>query len=189
MQAETELTRSTIVRILKESKRLPEFLVNPQKFMDAVASILKVQLHKLMIDGIKYERVAGEEFSMMLFEEKEIVSYLNNRLEVKKSVYDAVVYDSELEREFAEALDKRVDIKLFVKLPDWFKIETPLGTYNPDWAILKHDNTVLYLVRETKGTKNFEKLRNIEAEKIRCGRKHFETLKVDFDVVTSAKQV
>jgi type III restriction enzyme len=189
LQAETELTRSTIVRILKESKRLPEFLVNPQKFMDAVAAILKQQLHKLMIDGIKYERVAGEEFSMMLFEEKEIVSYLNNRLEVKKSVYDAVVYDSELEREFAEALDKREDIKLFVKLPDWFKIETPLGTYNPDWAILKHDNTVLYLVRETKGTKNFEKLRNIEAEKIRCGRKHFETLKVDFDVVTSAKEV
>ena len=185
----TELTRSTIVRILKDSKRLPEFLVNPQKFMDAVAAILKQQLHKLMIDGIKYERVAGEEFSMMLFEEKEIVSYLNNRLEVKKSVYDAVVYDSELEREFAETLDKREDIKLFVKLPDWFKIETPLGTYNPDWAILKHDNTVLYLVRETKGTKNFEKLRNIEAEKIRCGRKHFETLNVDFDVVTSAKDV
>lgn len=189
LQAETELTRSTIVRILKESNRLPEFLVNPQKFMDAVAGILKQQLHKLMIDGIKYERIAGEEFSMMLFEEKEIVGYLNNRLEVKKSVYDAVVYDSELEREFAEALDKREDIKLFVKLPDWFKIETPLGTYNPDWAILKHDNTVLYLVRETKGTKNFEKLRNIEAEKIRCGRKHFETLKVDFAVVTSAAEV
>src|ERR1019366_7993187 len=64
-----------------------------------------------------------------------------------------------------------------------------IGTYNPDWAILKHDDTVLYLVRETKGTKNFEKLRNSEAEKIRCGRKHFETLKVDFDVVTAAGEV
>ena len=74
-------------------------------------------------------------------------------------------------------------------LPDWFKIETPLGTYNPDWAILKEDDTVLYLVRETKGTKDFEKLRNIEAEKIRCGRKHFETLKVDFDVVTSVSEI
>ena len=189
LQAETELTRSTIVRILKESKRLPEFLVNPQKFMDAVAAILKLELHKLMIDGIKYERVAGEEFSMRLFEEKEVVSYLNNRLEVGKSVYDAIVYDSEIEREFAEKLDKREDVKLFVKLPDWFKIETPLGTYNPDWAILKHDDTVLYLVRETKGTKNFEKLRNIEAEKIRCGRKHFQSLNVDFDVVTSANEV
>ena len=189
LQAETELTRSTIVRILKESKRLAEFLVNPQKFMDTVAAILKLQLHKLMIDGIKYERIAGEEFSMRLFEEEEVVSYLNNRLEVKKSVYDAVVYDSEVEREFAEKLDKREDIKLFVKLPDWFKIETPLGTYNPDWAILKDDNTVLYLVRETKSTKNFEKLRNSEAEKNRCGRKHFEVLDVDFDVVTSASEV
>ena len=126
---------------------------------------------------------------MRLFEEEEIVSYLNNRLEVENSVYDAVVYDSEVEREFAKQLDKRADIKLFVKLPDWFKVETPIGTYNPDWAILKHDDTVLYLVRETKGTKDFEKLRNIEADKIRCGRKHFETLKVDFDVVTSAEEI
>jgi len=189
LQGETELTRSTLVRILKESNRLAEFLVNPQKFMDAVAVILKVQLHKLMIDGIKYEKIAGEEYSMTLFEEKEIVGYLNNRLEVNNSIYDAVVYDSEIEREFAEKLDKRQDVKLFVKLPDWFKIETPLGTYNPDWAILKHDNTVLYLVRETKGTKNFEKLRNIEAEKIRCGRRHFETLEVDFDVVTTASDI
>ena len=191
LQAETELTRSTIVRILKESNRLGEFLLNPQKFMDAVSAILKLQLHKLMIDGIKYERIAGEEYSMRLFEEAEIVSYLNNRLEVKNSVYDAVVYDSEVEREFAAKLDKREDIKLFVKLPDWFKIETPLGTYNPDWAILKHDDKVLYLVRETKGTKDFEKLRNIEAEKLHCGRKHFEALKTDvsFGVVTSADEV
>jgi type III restriction enzyme len=189
LQGETELTRSTLVRILKESNRLAEFLMNPQKFMDAVAAILKVELHKLIIDGIKYEKIADEEYSMSLFEEKEIIGYLNNRLEVKNSVYDAVVYDSEIEREFAEKLDKRQDIKLFVKLPDWFKIETPLGTYNPDWAILKHDNTVLYLVRETKGTKDFEKLRNIEAQKIRCGRKHFETLNVDFEVVTSTNDI
>ena len=126
---------------------------------------------------------------MSLFEEKEIISYLNNRLDVKHSIYDAVVYDSEVEREFAEKLDQREDIKLFVKLPDWFKIETPLGTYNPDWAILKEGDNTLYLVRETKGTKDFEKLRNIEAEKIRCGRKHFESLNVDFAVVTSAKEV
>src|SRR5262249_45249821 len=134
-------------------------------------------------------RVAGEEYSMRLFEEDELIGYLNNRLGVSKSIYDAVVYDSEVEREFAAKLDRREDIKIFVKLPDWFKIETPLGTYNPDWAILKHDNTVLYLVRETKGTKDFEKLRNIEAEKIRCGRRHFESLNVDFNVVTSADEV
>ena len=191
LQGETELTRSTIVRILKESARLTEFLVNPQKYMDAVAAILRRELHKLMIDGIKYEKLSDQEFSMRLFEEKEIISYLNSRLEVQHSVYDAIVYDSEIERRFAEDLDKRHDIKLFVKLPNWFIIETPIGTYNPDWALLKHDNSILYMVRETKGTKNFEKLRNSEAEKVRCGRRHFEALGdgVTFDVVTSSSEV
>jgi len=190
VQKETELTRSTIARILIESGRLAEFAVNPQRFMDAVVGILKRELHRLMIDGIKYEKIADQEWSMRLFEDKEIISYLTNRLEVKKSVYDAVVYDSEIERKFAEELDRREDIKLFVKLPGWFKVETPIGEYNPDWAILKHDDTVLYLVRETKGTKDFEKLRNAEAEKIRCGRRHFEALGgVDFDVVVTAGEV
>jgi type III restriction enzyme len=165
LQNETELTRSTIVRILRDSKRLADFFINPQKFMDEVAAILNSELHKLMIDGIKYERLGDEEWSMRLFEEREIVSYLNNRLEVQKSIYDAVVYDSELEREFAEKLDQRQDIKFFVKLPAWFEIDTPIGKYNPDWAILRHDDSMLYLVRETKGTKNFEKLRSAEAEK------------------------
>lgn len=191
LQGETELTRSTIVRILKDSGRLAEFLVNPQKYMDAVAGILKRELHKLMIDGIKYEKHSDQEYSMRLFEEKEIISYLNSRLEVQHSVYDAIVYDSEIERKFAEDLDKRDDIKLFVKLPNWFTIETPIGTYNPDWALLKHDTSILYMVRETKGTKNFEKLRSSEAEKVRCGRRHFEALGggVSFDVVTSSTDV
>jgi type III restriction enzyme len=189
LQKETELTRSTIVRILKESNKLDEFIINPQKFMDSVSEILKRELNKLIIDGIKYEKISDQEYSMRLFEDKEIISYLNNRLEVNKSVYYAIVYDSDIERKFAEALDKREDIKLFVKLPRWFKIETPIGEYNPDWAILKHDDTVLYLVRETKGTKDFEQLRNSEANKIRCGRKHFEELDVDFQVVMSASEV
>ncbi|MGV3773624.1 MAG: DEAD/DEAH box helicase family protein [Verrucomicrobiales bacterium] len=189
LQGETELTRSTIVKILIESGRLSEFLLNPQRYMDAVSTILKQQLHKLIVDGIKYEKLADAEYEMRLFEEEEILSYLHNRLDVKNSIYDAVVYDSQVEREFAEKLDKREDIKLFVKLPDWFKVETPIGTYNPDWAIVKEGDNTLYLVRETKSTKDFEKLRNTEAEKIRCGRKHFETLNVDFAVVTSANEI
>lgn len=133
VQKETELTRSTIARILIESGRLAEFAVNPQRFMDAVAGVLKLELHRLMIVGIKYERIADQEWSIQLFEEREIISYLTNRLEVKKSVYDAVVYDSGIERQFAEELEQREDIKLFVKLPGWFRVETPLGEYNPDW--------------------------------------------------------
>lgn len=189
LQGETELTRGTLVRILKESRRLAEFMVNPQRFMDAVASILRHELNRLIIDGIKYEKIEGEEFEMRLFETEEIIGYLHNRLEVGKSVYDAVIYDSEVERAFADRLDKRDDIKLFVKLPGWFRIETPIGDYNPDWAIVKHDSTALYLVRETKGSKEFQKLRNSEADKIRCGRRHFEALDVNFAVVTTASEV
>lgn len=189
IQRETELTRKTIVDILKGSGRLEEFVINPQKFMDAVSTIIKLELHKIMIDGVQYDKIAGDEWRMTQFEDTEILSYLHNRLEVKHSVYDAVVYDSEVERKFAESLDKREDIKLFVKLPRWFQVETPVGFYNPDWAIVKEGDVKIYLVRETKGTKDFEKLRNSEADKVRCGRKHFEALSVDFQVVVEAKEI
>jgi type III restriction enzyme len=189
LQKETELTRATLVRILVDSARLGDFLKNPQRYMDAVAGILKRELHRFMIDGIKYERVSDAEYSMLRFEQDELTAYLNQLLEVKHSIYDAIEWESEVERSFAEKLDIREDIKLFLKLPSWFKVETPIGTYNPDWAIVKHGDKTVYLVRETKATKDYEKLRNAEADKIRCGRKHFEELGVDFDVVVSSRDI
>jgi restriction endonuclease len=105
------------------------------------------------------------------------------------SLYEYVVYDSEIERAFARKLDQRQDIKLFVKLPSWFEIDTPVGKYNPDWAILKHDGQAMYLVRETKGTKDFLKLRTSEADKVRCGQRHFEAIGVPFSVVVTADEV
>lgn len=192
LQNETELTRSTIARILKESGRLADAFENPQRFLDQVAAILKYELHRLLVDGIKYERLptgsAGAEWEMLLFKNEELVNYLS-ALEVKKSVYEYVVYDSDIEREFARKLDEREDIKLFVKLPGWFEIDTPVGKYNPDWAILKHDGQALYLVRETKGTRDFLKLRTAEADKVRCGQRHFELLGVPFAVAVSADEV
>lgn len=192
LQNETELTRSTLVRILKGSGRLGEFFNNPQKFLDAVAAILKYELHRLLVDGIKYERIDGTgstaEWEMLLFKNEELINYLT-ALQVGKSVYEYVVYDSEVEREFARKLDERQDIKLFVKLPGWFKIDTPVGKYNPGWAILKQDGQALYLVRETKGTRDFLKLRTSEADKVRCGQRHFEALGVPFAVAVSADEV
>ncbi len=192
LQNETELTRSTLVRILKESGRLADVFQNPQRFLDQVATILKHELHRLLVDGIKYERLAGTapetEWEMLLFKNEEIINYLT-ALQVNKSVYEYVVYDSEVERKFAEKLDQRSDIKLFVKLPGWFVIDTPLGAYNPDWAIVKHDDQTLYLVRETKGVRDFLKLRTSEADKLRCGKRHFEALGVQFDVAVSADEV
>lgn len=192
LQNETELTRSTLVRILKGSGRLEEFFNNPQRFLDVVAGVLKYELHRLLVDGIKYERIAGSgsgaAWEMMLFKNEELINYLT-ALPVSKSVYEYVVYDSEVEREFAAKLDQRADIKLFIKLPGWFKIDTPVGSYNPDWAIIKHDDHALYLVRETKGTRDFLKLRTSEADKVNCGKKHFKALGVPFAVVVTAAEV
>ena len=192
LQNETELTRSTLVRILKESGRLADFFTDPQRFMDAVANILKFELHRLLVDGIKYERIGGRgpqaEWEMMLFKNEELVSYLT-ALQVEHSLYEYVVYDSEIEREFARKLDQREDIKLFVKLPSWFEIDTPVGKYNPDWAIFKHDGQAMYLVRETKGTRDFLKLRTSEADKVRCGQRHFDAIGVSFAVAVTAEEV
>ncbi|MCL5056164.1 MAG: DEAD/DEAH box helicase family protein [Firmicutes bacterium] len=192
LQDQTELTRSTLVNILKKSERLDEFFNDPQRFLDRVAGIINNALNRMIVDGIKYERIIGAgtdaEWEMMRFKNEELINYLN-ALPVKKSVYDYVVYDSEVEREFAEKLDQRDDIKLFVKLPNWFKIETPVGEYNPDWAIVKHNDETVYMVRETKGTKDFMQLRNSERDKVFCGQRHFEALNVSFKVVTSADDV
>jgi type III restriction enzyme len=192
LQNETELTRATLVRILRASGRLGELFNNPQQFLDAVAARLKHELHRLLVDGIKYERVGGAgieaEWQMLLFKNEELVNYLS-ALPVESSVYEYVAYDSEVEREFARQLDARDDIKLFVKLPRWSEIDTPVGKYNPDWAILKEDGGPLYLVRETKSTRDFLKLRTSEADKVRCGQQHFAALGVPFAVVVSANEV
>lgn len=190
LQNETDLTRSTIYRVLEKSGRLGEIFLNSQSFLDAVARILRYELHQLLVDGIKYERLSGpdSEWEMTRFKEEEIVNYLTS-LQVMNSIYEYVEYDSQIERRFAEELDGREDIRLFVKLPGWFQVDTPVGMYNPDWAIVKHDGDTLYLLRETKGTKDFLKLRNSEADKVRCGQRHFEALGMDFQVVTSASEV
>ena len=191
LQRETELTRHTLVRILKESGRLKDFPVNPQAFMTEVAKILNRTLHGMIVDGIKYERIAGQEYEMRLFEEDEIESYLANLYEVQskgKTLYDYIPYDSEVEREFARQLDGMENVRLFVKLPRWFVVDTPIGDYNPDWAIVAEQDSKVYLVRETKSTLDDEKRRTSENQKIKCGKRHFEAIGVDFKTVTNAAE-
>ena len=130
---------------------------------------------------------------MMLFEAKEINGYADRMVETMKSLYDAIECDSQTEIKFASGLEHRNEIKFFLKLPRWFKIETPLGTYNPDWAVVKQnlpDETRLYLVRETKSTTNVFDIRPTEEGKITCGRAHFAALLgVDFAKVTDPADV
>ena len=195
LQKETELTRHTLAEILKRSGRLAEFIVNPQAFMVAVAKEISRVLHDLMLDGIKYEKVAGvywEQSRMEREAEEGIVRYLGNLYQVQngdKSLFDAVEYQSEVERQFARDLDNNESVKLFVKLPGWFRIDTPIGPYNPDWAFVTERERKLYFVRETKGTLDSEDRRTKENEKIACGRKHFGALGVDYDVATSLSDV
>ncbi|MEO9338863.1 hypothetical protein ABFT80_15705 [Mesorhizobium sp. SB112] len=106
-----------------------------------------------------------------------------------KALFDAIEYESEVEKQFARDLDNNENVKLFVKLPSWFKIDTPIGTYNPDWAFVTERDEKLYFVRETKSTLDNEERRTKENQKIACGRKHFDTLGVDYDVVTSLAEV
>ena len=189
LQRETELTRSTLAQILIDSGRLGDVATNPQQFLDHAVSGVRRTLNQMIVDGIKYEKVNGQVYEMLLFEEKEIEGYTSRMIDVENGLYDCVEVESEIEREFAEAMSSRNDIKLVIKLPDWFKIETPIGTYNPDWAIVKQEDDKLYLVRETKSTKEQKKLRQSEWDKILCGKAHFSSLDVDFAHVTSAEEI
>lgn len=191
-ELEYKITRKAISNIIIGSGRISELNNNPYEFCKLLIVVIKNELNKLITEGIKYEKIGTDFYEMRLFEQKELKPYfVNKAILCKHHIYDVVEYDSETERKFAEGLDKREDIKLFAKLPSWFKIQTPLGTYNPDWAIVKHGDEVLYLVKETKGTIDYSHLRNSEEQKIECGKRHFEALSTDikFGVAVYSNQI
>jgi type III restriction enzyme len=182
IQRETELTRKTICDILLQSVRIEDVRVNPQQFLDQVVRIIQTELTSLILDGIKYEKIEGQEYEMSLFKDEEIIEEMRRIGESDKSPYQLIALDSStVEKPYLDRLNQDASVKFFVKLPKWFKIETPIGTYNPDWAILKEDNGLkLYLVRETKGSIIEDARRGSENKKIKCAEKHFEALGVDF---------
>ena len=199
LQAETDLTRASLMKILTGSKRLKDFFVNPQVFLDRVAEAIQAEMGKLIVaqggvtkgvKGIKYSKIlmggealrwAASEFSPE--EEVDIAC----SVAVQKSIYERVVFDSKVEKNFAIAIDKRPDVLLFVKLPWWYKIDTPVGKYNPDWAIALKDGEVVYIVRETKGTTNRDKFQHqFEKTKCDCGDAHYIEIGVDYEVLKLA---
>ena len=180
LQNQTNLTRKTIVEILIRSKTLDLFKKNPQIYMEQVSKIISSKMRLLIVDGIKYTKIGEEEYyAQELFDDVELTGYLSkNMIPSKKSVYDYVIYDSGKEESFATSFENNKSVKLYAKLPNWFKISTPLGSYNPDWAVLIERDGIdkLYFVMETKGDIMFDALRPTEKAKIRCGIKHFEAL-------------
>lgn len=189
LQNETNLTRRTIVAIINKSDRLESFKNNPQKFIEQAANIIKNQMRLFIVDGIKYHKIGDDKFyGQELFEKNELFGYLkNNMVKAEKSVFDHVVYDSDIELEFATAFENNDDIKLYAKLPSWFKIDTPLGGYNPDWAVLieQDGKEKLYFVVETKSTMYSVERRPEENAKIKCGYAHFEALGDDVEFTVS----
>jgi len=181
IQNKTKLTRDTICRILLKSGKIEDVFINPQQFMDKICLEINFVLTEMMVDGIKYEKIAGSYYDQMLFDNKELSEYLDDLFEVKrkdKTIYDYIKIDSNssIERDFAKACEQRDDIKFYFKLPFWFKIETPLGTYNPDWALVYENDKKVYFVAETKGVNKIDdpNLSNAERFKIKCGKEHFK---------------
>lgn len=186
------LRRESILDILRglAPEKLAEALGNPQEFAMEAAQQIRRVLSSHLVDGIRYRQI-GEHYAMSQFIE-EFDRPRDQAVKAKHSLYDHVPIDSDVESEFAERLDRIDAVKLFVKLPRWFTVDTPVGAYNPDWAIVAdrensggHDR--LYLVRETKSSEYEDDRRGTENLKIACGERHFRgALGVDYQVVTAA---
>lgn len=186
LQEATSLTRKTIIDILLDSGRLPEFIGNPNDFIQMVKGRLQSVLAEIVTEGIQYEKIGGYVYELRELqkdgrEEKDrFLDQMYKLQNPEKSDFDYVVYDSEPERQFAELLDGRDDVKLFMKLPSKFKIDTPVGPYNPDWAIIKHEagKDRIYMIRETKSTDDEVKRRPTENAKIKAATEHFKAIGV-----------
>jgi type III restriction enzyme len=191
----TRLTRKSIVEILRtvRTAKLEEVFINEQAFLEQVRSAIEHVIGDVCTKTVVYEKRApgdDDQFLMdKLFRGDEEVD-LNRSVKIEKGLYDYVVCDSDTEKRFAAALDLDKRAKLIVKLPDNYEIETPVGGYNPDWAIVLEDGEVVYLVRETKGGTDLEKLQfPKEKMKILYGVKHFDAIGTDYDWLEKASQV
>lgn len=191
------LTRKTLLEIFMHTRKQQAARDNPSEFAAVAVRIIKEKLTDQLIDGIQYEKT--DECYEMCQLEASIDSWKEYLIPARRSIYDHVILDSEIERKFVEGLEKRDDVKLYLKLPAFFIVPTPLGEYNPDWAVVVEPRDahgeptgeqMLYLVRETKGTTNLDDLRPDEKRKILCGERHFEdALGVDYKVVKSADEL
>ena len=193
---ETGLTRKAVIAILQGIKPFvfDQFKDNPEEFIVKAAALINDEKATAIIEHITYD-VLDEHYGMDVFTDPTIKGKLGvNAMKAKKHLYDHIVYDSSNERDFATDLDTNTDVAVYVKLPDGFYISTPVGHYNPDWAIAFYEGKVkhIYFVAETKGSMSSMQLRLIEESKIHCAREHFKAISngnVVYDVVDSYKSL
>jgi type III restriction enzyme len=195
--AETGLTRNTVVRILTgiEKPVFDQFMLNPEEFILKCSNLINEEKATVIIQHIAYNKL-NDSFGTEIFTEPTLKGKLGvNAIAAKKHLYDYVIFDSvKTEKPFAEQLDISSEVSVYVKLPKGFYISTPVGKYNPDWAIAFNEGTVkhVYFVAETKGDISTMELREVESAKISCARKHFQAIssdKVKFDVVSNYKEL
>lgn len=193
IQRKTQLTRQTIFEIIQQSERIGELANNPQRFVDLVSEQILLALHGLMIDGIEYFRQPEQDEAVYTqslvrwrdLEENGAEFFKNEHTfaieNANKTIFaDYISLDSGTENTFAQHCESHEDVRLYFKLPDWFKIPTPIGNYNPDWAIVMNHHNKVYFVAETKNTGkgiqngvDLTKLHLTEQQKIACAKKHF----------------
>lgn len=189
---ETGLTRKAVIQIFTgiQSTVFNQFKENPEEFIIQAAKLINNEKATAIIQHITYD-VLDDRYDTDLFTDATIKGKLDvNAMKVDKHLFDHIVYDSTNERKFAKELDVATDVAVYVKLPDGFYISTPVGHYNPDWAIAFKNGTVkhIYFVAETKGSMNTLELRGIEDAKIHCAKEHFKAISgenVIYDVVDS----
>ena len=188
---DTGLTRKTIVKILS-SINLDKFAIykyNPEEFIRKVSNLINQEKAATVIDGITYHKTE-QKYSNDIFTINNVRGELGvNALDVKKHIYDFLITDSKNEKNFAQKLESG-EVTVYAKLPSGFKIPTPVGNYNPDWAIVFDNPTFkyIYFIAETKGSMDSMELREVEKAKIECARKHFACLgddNIKYDVVDS----
>lgn len=200
LQNETKLTRRTLAIILREVSDLGPFKDNPQYYMMQAAKAINWQKQQLMVAGIQYIET-GESYEQSLFSTQTLYAYLDhdgrtgNAVAVNslKTVYDYIVTDSETEKKFALDCEKDENVRYYIKMPSWFRVKTPLGTYNPDWAILyeKEEGTRLYFVADTKANPDEQALRGHERLQLLAGKASFDALNtgITFKVLKSEKDI
>ena len=190
IQRQTQMTRRVIFEVLDQAGMFEQMIINPQQVIDETAQAINRVKRRLAVDGVKYYRT-GEYYDMTLFENDELQTYLYDAAmksgavavtDQAKTIYDYVAVDSEVEREFMQSLEDNVDVKFYIKLPSWFKIDTPVGKYNPDWAVAFDGDRRIYFVAETKGSDdiNDNHLSANERSKITAARQHFAEIDVPY---------
>lgn len=190
------LTRKTVADILTgiESAIFNQFKQNPEHFIAEASRLIHEQKATLIIEHLTYDQVAGVHDSAIFTADKTRRDFAKASRKLQKHIYDFALTDSKVERDFVEELDSSKEVVVYAKLPSKFLIPTPVGDYNPDWAISFVEDSVkhIYFVAETKGTMSSLELRGIEKTKIECARKFFDGInkkiandKVKYDVIDS----